>query len=127
MPSSQVPRQNFSALQYPCGYPGCQRVLKTTGGRTKHRDSAHPPFIPPPTQFIDPDTYTTNGGARQNDDEEMTDGDFDGREEDHGGEQNAPMDDCYEPAPHSSPIPEVESHFYGPGNKLYRNYHTALN
>ncbi|KAH7904887.1 hypothetical protein BJ138DRAFT_1118986 [Hygrophoropsis aurantiaca] len=123
LPSTPVSRQDFSTLQYPCGFPGCRRVLKTAGGRTKHRDNAHPPFIPLPTHLINPNASTVpkaDGAHRDNDDTLMDDG-FD------GGEQNEPMHNDSEPIGRSSPIPEVDAHFYGPGGKLYRNYHTSLN
>ncbi|KAG1883443.1 hypothetical protein F4604DRAFT_1879062 [Suillus subluteus] len=107
MPASGTntyPRPDHSALQLPCGDQNCQRYFKTAAGRTKHRLSAHP-TIPQPVP-----------GSNQH------------REDDIPHADDVPFiaGDQFEVPRQSSPLPDVNVEFFGPGNHLYRNYHKDL-
>ncbi|KAH7904804.1 hypothetical protein BJ138DRAFT_1119067 [Hygrophoropsis aurantiaca] len=119
--------QSFSfSSQFPCGFPGCQRVLKTTGGRTKHRQTAHPALA---TQVH----KSTDGGAPGNgcmpQDEASEDADMEIEEIEQEPDDTAHNDQFNNPGrnSHTPPIPDIDTEFYGAGDKLYRNYHTRLN
>ncbi|KAG1839875.1 hypothetical protein F4604DRAFT_1885178 [Suillus subluteus] len=100
----QLPQRQFNAFQVPCGHAGCKRYFKTTAGRTKHVLSAHPIVSSPP-----PEDHVNNPVDQLQDD-----ADFSNFLDPASGESR------------SSPSPHVHTEFYGPGDKLYRNYHTLL-
>ncbi|KAH7905578.1 hypothetical protein BJ138DRAFT_1118343 [Hygrophoropsis aurantiaca] len=105
----QSSRRDHSGLQIPCGYPQCNRWFKTTAGRTKHRICAHPELaIPAPA-------LPPSSPERE---EEPSQDDF--------RTENPEIHDLDQSTPPLSPLPEVHTEFYGPGNRLYRNYHTKL-
>ncbi|KAG1888701.1 hypothetical protein F4604DRAFT_1877237 [Suillus subluteus] len=102
--NTQLPRRQFNAFQVPCGHAGCKRYFKTTAGHTKHVLSAHPIVSSPP-----PEDHVNNPVDQLQDD-----ADFSNFLDPASGESR------------SSPPPHVHAEFYGPGDKLYRNYHTLL-
>ncbi|KAH7904477.1 hypothetical protein BJ138DRAFT_991301, partial [Hygrophoropsis aurantiaca] len=116
IPHNETARRDFSLLQFPCGYPGCQRVLKSTSGRTKHRQNAHLD-IPMPQE-----------DEREENEQNEVPMDVDSDVENHDNHQ---QDAGENGVHHSSPEPDLDAQFnaefYGPGDKLYRNYHPLLN
>ncbi|KAF8545662.1 hypothetical protein OG21DRAFT_1492080 [Imleria badia] len=87
-----------TSLTYPC--PKCRRWFKNKSGLIQHINAKHPASARPlsPT------------GEQQDI--------FDGETE----AQNA---DWF--PRNSSPVPDIETEFFGAGDKLYRNYHKLLN
>ncbi|KIJ70649.1 hypothetical protein HYDPIDRAFT_23740 [Hydnomerulius pinastri MD-312] len=87
----------------------------------------HFPFSPPPPP---PSQASDCSNSREDNGSEAGGGnggpDWDGEEEDfyQPGEHGELLDDSN--APHAPPS-DVEASFYGPGDKLYRNYHPKLN
>ncbi|KAG1901072.1 uncharacterized protein F5891DRAFT_1128178 [Suillus fuscotomentosus] len=124
IPRTQVHRRDFSVLQLPCGHAGCKQFFKIGAGRTKHILSAHPVISsPPPEQDMDidvPDVLLQQLEDRYNGQ------DFpfspDNKEHDLGYSH----DHCAD-ALRSSPLPDVDTEFFGPGNHLFHNYHAQLN
>lgn len=109
VPRTQVARRDFSAFQVPCGNVGCKRFFKTTAGRTKHILSAHPIVSPPSS----PEPHISHPN-------DITDNPF--QDGELLGQPNGDGDE----ASRASPPPNVHTEFFGPGNSLYRNYHTLL-
>jgi hypothetical protein len=108
-------RRDHNALQLPCGQLNCQRHFKTAAGRTKHRLSAHPIFPAPTVSATRPDTPSLHNSPSPS----------------HSGHIQRPYSppndngDQFD-APRPSSPPDVEAEFFGPGNRLYRNYHKDL-
>jgi len=93
--------------QLPCGHPGCNRYFKTSAGRTKHRHAQHPIITPSdPPQILTPSLPSSTGS------EELNPLSDNGMESGWGGPP--------------TPLHTIDSQFYGPGDKLYRNYHPKL-
>lgn len=121
VPRTQVPRRNFNAFQIPCGHAGCKRFFKTAAGRTKHILSAHPivPSPPPDAQYDTDNDTNMDIGSFQDDADSL--GQMDHR-------NSEPEESRSSPTPDSDGIgTEFGTEFFGPGDSLYRNYHTLLN
>jgi hypothetical protein len=103
IPRTQVHRRDFSALQLPCG--SCPRWFKTVAGRTKHCLAAHP--VPP---VVPRASRSPELNFEMDVDEGRTDYDI----------------DMGDPPRQPSPQPNIDTEFFGPGNRLYRNYHMGL-
>lgn len=109
-------RPDHNALQLLCRRSHCQRYFKTQAGRTKHWNSAHP-TIPKPfnsyrahvSEELEEPCYPTPEPQF----------DFQEVENDwlnltgHDGLRN-------------SPALGVDTEFWGPGDRLYRNFHKDL-
>ncbi|KAN0085854.1 hypothetical protein V8E55_006988 [Tylopilus felleus] len=93
-----------TSLAYPC--PKCCCWLKNKSRLTQHLNVNHPALAHPPVQTNEQrDVFNeaTNGKA-------------------HNADWFPQV-----PSPRSSPAPDVETKFFGPREKLYRNYHILLN
>ncbi|OJA11452.1 hypothetical protein AZE42_12042 [Rhizopogon vesiculosus] len=109
---SQPRRRDHNALQLPCGHPNCWRHFKTNAGRTKHRLTSHPTFTLPiivphesePEE--DPQHALQQSNADPTVPNDLNQSEF--------------------PRISSPPLPDVDTEFYGPGNRLYRNFHKYL-
>ncbi|KAG1888206.1 hypothetical protein F4604DRAFT_1916128 [Suillus subluteus] len=108
VPRTQVAQRDFSTFQVPCGNVGCKRFFKTTAGRTKHILSAHPIVSPPAS----PEPHISHPN-------DIADNPF--QDDELLGQLTGDNE-----ALRASPPPNVHAEFYGPGNLLYRNYHTLL-
>jgi len=125
---------DYSELQHPCDHPGCKRFFKTTAGRTKYIHTVHvsfpqpsPPASPSPPHESDPgdradEDQLFHGLDKRADEDDNFDSSNEWDQESFGD----PTEDSG-PARPSSDAPDVDAQFYGPGNKLYRNYHCQLN
>ncbi|KAG2135326.1 hypothetical protein DEU56DRAFT_738053 [Suillus clintonianus] len=112
-------RPDHSTLQLPCGHQNCQRYFKTAAGRTKHRLSAHPtiPRPIPSHRSVSPELPDPGNDQHREEDIPRADGvpfDIDHDQPD------------FEIPRMSSPLPDVNAEFFGPGNHFYRNYHKDL-
>ena len=115
---------NYSELQYPCSHPGCKQFFKTTAGQTKHlcivhmslpQPSPSPSVLPAPPHESESDLGDdTNEGQLYNNNE---------WDQESFGDPNEDSGSAWPP----SDTLDVDAQFYGPGNKLYRNYHRQLN
>ncbi|KAG1753704.1 uncharacterized protein EDB91DRAFT_1242677 [Suillus paluster] len=113
-------RPDHNSLQLPCGRPNCWHYFKTQAGQTKHWNSAHPtitkasnsyhasvskeleePYHPAPAQ---PHEAQFNIQEVKND-------------------WLNPME---HDGAHDSPAPRIDTEFWGPGNRLYQNFHKDL-
>ncbi|KAG2117191.1 uncharacterized protein F5147DRAFT_757948 [Suillus discolor] len=103
IPRTQVHRRDFSALQLPCR--SCAQWFKTVAGRTKHCLAAHP--VPP---VVPQASRSPELNFEMDVDEGCTDYDI----------------DMGDPPRQPSPQPNIHTEFFGPGNRLYRNYHMGL-
>ncbi|KAF8551067.1 hypothetical protein OG21DRAFT_1478282 [Imleria badia] len=87
-----------TSLTYPC--PKCCRWFKNKSGLTQHVNAKYPASARPPSPT--------------------------GKQQDiFNGETEAQNADWF--PPNSSPVPDIETEFFGAGDKLYRNYHKLLN
>ena len=104
-------RQQNAVRQLPCSHPGCNRYFKTSAGRTKHRHANHPIITPSPTAPVGPSSLPQNGQDPDAPDLELN-----------------PLseNDTESGLGPSTPLHAMESQFYGPGDRLYRNYHPKL-
>ncbi|KAG1803414.1 uncharacterized protein BJ212DRAFT_1449906 [Suillus subaureus] len=109
IPCSHSCQQDHSTLQLPCG--SCRQYFKTPGGQTKHHLSAHPapPIAPQATHQHSPEPMDVNTIKEHENCPEF--------------DVDIEMD---EPPHHTSPQPDVDAEFFGPGDHLYRNYHMVL-
>jgi hypothetical protein len=82
------------------------RHFKTKGGRKKHWNASHPTFGPATTTTTTP-CHATNTVE----DAEPTDVELDHEL----------------PEPTTPVLDNLDAEFWGPGDKLYRNYHPRLN
>lgn len=119
---SQHHRRDHSALQLPCGHPNCQRYFKTAAGRTKHRLTAHPTFTPP---VMVPPSHESES-MPEPDSEPQAEDPQDRRQSNTDSTVPDDMNQFEFPRLSSPPIPNANTEFYGPGNRLYRNYHGHL-
>lgn len=105
IPRTQLRRRDHSALQIPCR--SCARWFKTIAGRMKHCLAAHP--------HVEGHAGNINEGhAHHHFDMDVDEG-------------RADYDiDMGEPPRQPSPQPNIDAEFFGPGDHLYRNYHTGL-
>lgn len=94
---------------YPC--PKCRRWFKNKSGLTQHLNAKH---------SVSTQAQSQTSGQRDN----------------LSPLRSSPAPEGFAPrsspapgwfAPRSSPSPDVETEFFGPGGKLYRNYHKLLN
>ncbi|KAF8837065.1 hypothetical protein BDN67DRAFT_991906 [Paxillus ammoniavirescens] len=133
-----------SALIYPCGWLGCRRYFKMLGGRTRHIHAAHPILSPPPTPQhpssqsspslhspspppVDTNPSTNIGDAVDGDPphgKNQTDLDSWDREEfDLPNRHSSPPSNNHGP---QEPPTNLNTQFFGPGDRLYRHYHPKL-
>ncbi|KAG1871546.1 hypothetical protein F4604DRAFT_1881168 [Suillus subluteus] len=112
-----VARRDHSSLQFPCGYLHCTRHFNTQGGRKKHWNASHPIFRSAPTTTSISQTTTVE------DQPEILDDGF------LAGDNNFPAGISDPGQAHDEPdIPDdMNTEFWGPGDRLYRNYHPKLN
>ena len=118
---------DYSELQHPCGHPGCKRFFMTTGGRTKHIRTVHA-SIPQPSPSSSPSTSPSPHEPAPEEFEEPFG--LDGWDQEFFGDPNkdlrwtggSPSGTARPPSDSS----DVDARFYGPGNKLYQNYHGQL-
>lgn len=108
----QLPWWQFNVFQVPCGHAGCKQYFKTTTGYTKHIISAHPIVSSPPPSSPPPEDHVNHLVDQLQD--TLDDADFSDFLNPASGESR------------SSPPPHVHAELYGPGDKLYCNYHTLL-
>ena len=110
------PHPDHSTLQLPCDHPSCQRYFKSAAGRTKHRLSAHPtiPQPVPAPRSPSPKLLDPLGNNHYGDDIPH--------------DVDVPFNDNDQfniPRP-SSPLPAVDTEYFGPGNHLYQNFHKNI-
>ncbi|KAG1884298.1 hypothetical protein F4604DRAFT_1878722 [Suillus subluteus] len=96
--------RDHSALQIPCGYLHCERYFKSQAGRKKHWNASHPTFKSAPVED-EPEEPHNNFPADHDD--------FPTDSFDAGQALDEPDN--------------LEMKFWGPGDKLYCNYHPKLN
>ncbi|KAG1745479.1 uncharacterized protein EDB91DRAFT_1236359 [Suillus paluster] len=112
--------RDHSALQIPCGYLNCARYFKTQAGHKKHWNSSHPTFTGrvshTATVEDEPDELLDNDFPR--DHNKFPAGDYDLSEglSDLGQALNEPANSD-----------NVDTEFWGPGDRLYCNCHSKLN
>lgn len=112
---SHSARRDHNALQIPCGFLHCEHYFKTQAGRTKHWNTSHPTFKSTPTASVwysatveDEPEEQHNAFFAGNDDFPQAEGSSDA-----GQALNEPDN--------------MDTEFWGPGDRLYRNYHPELN
>lgn len=111
-------RRDHNALQIPCGYLKCARFFKTQAGQKKHWNSAHRTFTV---------SHTTTVG---DDSEELPDDNFTADHNDFSpGEYDLPAGspDLGQSFGEPDNPDNVDTEFWGPRDKLYRNFHSKLN
>ncbi|KAG1902517.1 uncharacterized protein F5891DRAFT_1127522 [Suillus fuscotomentosus] len=119
-----IARRDHSSLQFPCGYLHCTRHFKTQGGHKKHWNTSHPIFRPAPATTSISHTTTVEEQP------EVLDGHFPaGHDDISAGGDNFP-EGISDPSPalDEPDIPDdLNAEFFGPGDRLYHNYHPKLN
>ncbi|KAG2112034.1 uncharacterized protein F5147DRAFT_744677 [Suillus discolor] len=110
---SHSARRDHSAHQIPCGYLHCECHFKTQAGRTKHWNASHPTFTSAPT------TSVSYSATVEDEPEEPHDTFFIGHDDFPAGSFDAGQT-LNEPD-------NMDTEFWGPGDRLYRNYHPKLN
>lgn len=108
---------HWQALQLACEKEGCKRFFKTQAGRTKHIHSAHPNLdVAPPSQL--PASAAPS---------ELLLGASDGHQPERDEDALWDDEEFHRPQDEDPSLPSgVDSLFWGPGDKLYRNYHPKL-
>ncbi|KAG2124061.1 hypothetical protein DEU56DRAFT_923674 [Suillus clintonianus] len=117
---SQSMRKDHNALQIPCGYLHCARYFKTQGGRKKHWNVSHPTFRQATVSHTvtvedEPELPVDNHPAGNND-----------RPADNN-DLPADLSDPGQAFDESNNPVDADTVFFGPGDRLYRNYHPKLN
>lgn len=125
----------YSELWHSCGYVGCWHYFKLLKGLTKHYCTIHP-VLPVTSSHQLPGNHqdTDSSSSSTSTDEELANqqshygGDFTGVEWD---KENFPkvQSTCSESKLSHSPEPDsgIDTEYYGPGDRLYHNYHQMLN
>ncbi|KAG0698488.1 hypothetical protein DFH29DRAFT_1002799 [Suillus ampliporus] len=117
---SQSARRDHSALQLPCGYLHCEHYFKTQAGHKKHWNSSHPTFRPAPTASI---SYT----ATVEDKPKVLHNNFLAADDDFpAGDYNFPAG-LFDVDQVLNEPDNMDTVFWGPGDRLYCNYHPKLN
>jgi len=114
-----LPRSRFSALQHSCEEPGCNHWFRNLAGLTQHKRISHPCF-----SYPGPDNTELPGCFGQEDYKAERDPDADMFPLPEHNAEHAHQE-CGNSLDHGSE--SVRAEFVGPGNKVYRNYHTGLN
>ncbi|KIK77748.1 hypothetical protein PAXRUDRAFT_165831 [Paxillus rubicundulus Ve08.2h10] len=110
-PQNQPTRRHvFNVQQYPCTKPHCNHWFRNKSGLTQHLNAVHQVFSPPPPPSPEPVPGVGQPGHEVS-----------------SGDQHHFNDPLHNGMHHSSPPPHVEAQFFGPGDKLYRNYHAKMN
>ncbi|KAG2151076.1 uncharacterized protein EDB93DRAFT_1240140 [Suillus bovinus] len=127
-----IARRDHSSLQFPCGYLHCARHFKSQGGRKKHWNTSHSIFGPAPATTSVSHTATTSVSHTTTVEEqpEVLDGHFSaGHDNISAGGDNFPAGTSDPSQALNEPdIPDnLNAEFFGPGDRLYRNYHPKLN
>ncbi|KAG2345490.1 hypothetical protein BDR05DRAFT_998120 [Suillus weaverae] len=109
--------RDHNALQIPCGFLHCECYFKTQAGRTKHWYTSHPTFTSAPTASV---SYSA---AVHVEDEP---------EEQHNffsvGHDDFPQAEGLSDVGQALNEPDnMDTEFWGPGDRLYHNYHPNLN
>ncbi|KAG1726100.1 hypothetical protein EDB19DRAFT_1945348 [Suillus lakei] len=112
---SQHTRRDHNALQIPCGYLHCARYFKTQGGRKKHWNVSHPTFRQATVSQDEPELLVDDYPAGDNNLPAGDDGLW-ADSFDLGQAFNEPDNSV-----------DADMGFFGPGDRLYRNYHPRLN
>ena len=124
--SMAPPNLHHVVLQLPCGHPGCLCHFKTPAGHTKHHRSAHPKITLPtiPTEHAAAPPRTTSPSLTPPPESDMPSSAPEVDEEFNPPNDGDPVQDD-ELGP---PVPShnIDSKFYGPGDRLYRNFHSSL-
>ncbi|KAG1720676.1 hypothetical protein EDB19DRAFT_1917810 [Suillus lakei] len=111
-------RQDHNALQLPCGRSNCRRYFKTQAGRTKHWNAAHP------TIARAANAYRASVSEELEEHRlapEQPEAQFDFQEVEYDGPNMTEHDGTRD-----SPAPRIDVEFWGPGDRLYRNFHKDL-
>jgi len=112
--TQQRKRRNYNSLRLQCG--NCNQWFKSHSGRTRHQLSAHP-ILTALTRNSREDTPSTGSNDRVMSPPPPVD-----------GMDDATMDSIENADdPPQFPEPNIGAEFFGPGDHLYRNYHTELN
>jgi hypothetical protein len=104
--STPFPRSSRRAktpIHLPCKIPGCRRWFGNKAGLTQHINRFHPSFLTNPSASS-PTSTSPNPAGPDNDE--------------------ASYGDAYPYTGMEGDV--VDSHWHGPGAKVYRNYHTKL-
>ena len=117
--------QQNTICQLPCGHPGCNWYFKTLAGRTKHRHASHSVITPSGLPRISSPSLPSSPDSVGPPFHPQNDQDQDARDwEDLNPLNENVMESGLEGFP--TPFDSIESQFYGPGDRLYRNYHPKL-
>ncbi|KAG2149100.1 uncharacterized protein EDB93DRAFT_1240422 [Suillus bovinus] len=119
-----IARRDHSSLQFPCGYLHCAHHFKSQGGRKKHWNTSHSIFGPAPA------TTSVSHTTTVEEQPEVLDGHFSaGHDNISAGGDNFPAGTSDPSQALNEPdIPDnLNAEFFGPGDRLYRNYHPKLN
>ncbi|KAG1743142.1 hypothetical protein EDB19DRAFT_1894810 [Suillus lakei] len=117
---SQSMRKDHNTLQIPCGYLHCARYFKTQGGRKKHWNVSHPTFR----------QTTVSHTVTVEDEPELPVNDPPAGDNDCPADNNdlpAGLSDSGQAFDESNNLVDVDNIFFGPGDRLYHNYHPKLN
>ncbi|KAG2106172.1 uncharacterized protein F5147DRAFT_746322 [Suillus discolor] len=110
---SHSARRDHSAHQIPCGYLHCECHFKTQAGRTKNWNTSHPTFTSAPTASVSYSATVEDEPEEPHDTFFIGHDDFPAGSFDAGQTLNEPDN--------------MDMEFWGPGDRLYCNYHPKLN
>lgn len=124
-------RHEFNTQRYACPKPRCGRWFRNKSGLTQHQNAAHPVFPPPPV-FPSPSPHprplTPPPSFPELDGSNLEDGQPDYEAPSPSPDRVATLTRVDNEAASVDQIDHpVNARFFGPGNKLYRNYHVKLN